>query len=99
MTTVGGMQRCMRVHQSDGERLQLTLDAFPRVTQSDVMDLGLGLVGDKTKAQSTIKTAHDALPIRAKGTYSLSLVDLIVNCGVICEHEIYNDFEYHQDRP
>ena len=46
------MQRCMRVHQSDGERLPI-LDAFlchvtgsPHVTQSDVMDLGLGLVGD-----------------------------------------------------
>ena len=36
---------------------------------------------------------------RAKGAYSLNLVDLIGNRGVIWEHEIYNDFEYYQDRP
>lgn len=36
---------------------------------------------------------------RAKGAYFLNLVDLIGNRGVIWEHEIYNDFEYYQDRP
>ena len=53
-------------------------------------------------AQLARNTVHDALLIlfiRAKGTYSLNLVNLIGNRGAICEHEIYNDFQYYQDRP
>jgi hypothetical protein len=36
---------------------------------------------------------------RARGAHFLTLVDLLGNQGVIWEHEIYNGFEYYQDRP
>jgi neural Wiskott-Aldrich syndrome protein len=36
---------------------------------------------------------------RARGAHFLTLVDLAGSGGVLWEHEIYQDFEYNQDRP
>ena len=36
---------------------------------------------------------------RARGAHFLNLVDLVGNRGVIWEHEIYDGFDYYQDRP
>ena len=36
---------------------------------------------------------------RVRGAHFLNLVDLLGNKGVLWEHEIYEGFEYYQDRP
>ena len=45
--------------------------------------------------QGAMVFVHD----KSRGIFYLRLVDLVGTRGVLWEHEVYEEFEYYQDRP